>query len=133
MPRLQLSDASEIEFPMTKVAEFHSAWDAAEKDGDVERVLDTLADELAPSSPSTSPSSRPPLIAELRQTLRHLRPVSKEVFAERIKQCLDCEHSRQLAVGDDNRRRIVQCGQCGCVMNIKARMLSGACPLGKFK
>lgn len=64
--------------------------------------------------------------------VRGLLPVSKEVFIARMHTCMDCEKVRIIAGGEQTKLKIIQCTECSCVMNAKARFRSSACPLGKF-
>lgn len=62
-----------------------------------------------------------------------LRPASRDVFRQRLATCLDCDRAK-LIVNSDTAigMKLIQCLECQCLMNAKARFIGAECPLGKF-
>ena len=50
--------------------------------------------------------------------------VDTKVYINRLGKCNDCEHLR---------RKTMRCNACGCLLQAKARMETGYCPLGKWE
>jgi len=59
-----------------------------------------------------------------------LAPVS--VQNSRLSVCRLCEHSRRLGPNLGDKSGILQCKQCGCIMNAKVRLANAVCPEKKF-
>ena len=133
MPRIVLSGDRSLNVRMHRLSGFHAAWDRARTEDETEQAVDAFARELAAEAESSGQDlSSPGVLGELKQTLRYLRPVPAEQFRERITICAACEHSRQMPVPGNDKAVVVQCRKCGCIMNAKARLTGGQCPLGKF-
>lgn len=62
------------------------------------------------------------LIHYLHQNAGNLH-VSDSIFNERMSLCQSCEHF------DQSQTR---CTQCGCFLNVKAKMMFEECPVGKW-
>jgi len=53
-----------------------------------------------------------------------LPPISStELSAERLKMCNECEHFK---------RMIRQCDICGCMLDLKTKLLEAECPIGQW-
>ena len=50
--------------------------------------------------------------------------ISTEEYSIRLLECNKCEHLI---------RKSMRCGQCGCLLQAKARMKTAHCPLGKWE
>jgi len=60
--------------------------------------------------------------AEARAAMRGEDPVPPGEVSRRLGRCHSCPHLSALGV----------CGVCGCIMAIKARYRTGACPQGRW-
>lgn len=58
----------------------------------------------------------------IKNALEKLQIVSKSKYDQRIKTCSNCTE-----FGKANGS--IMCGHCGCVMTLKARLLTARCPL----
>jgi hypothetical protein len=131
--KIELSDSSRHELSSDELKVVESA--LAQSEEEAEAILDQVADAVVQRS--SEPSTATGRAKELVSYFHSLRPVPKAVFLSRIRICLSCEHARQLLrsgkEGDEGKSMILQCGQCNCIMNAKARIVGGRCPIGKFK
>jgi hypothetical protein len=59
------------------------------------------------------------------QQMKNERLVSRLEYAERLRICQGCEKVKSLL------GRMI-CGECGCLLELKATMSSMKCPLGKW-
>lgn len=60
--------------------------------------------------------------AEARAAARGEEPVTGAEVARRLRVCGSCPHLSEMGV----------CGACGCIMAIKARYRTAACPQGRW-
>jgi hypothetical protein len=88
-----------------------------------------LMHEGSPSSTSSDGST-----SDRQEALRiALEPVAAEEFRRRLDLCRACPDVRVLWSDPRTRERaVLQCRRCSCIMNIKARLRGGRCPLGRF-
>lgn len=113
------------------VASFHKDVDAAAEEN-TEQVVDQYVDKLRAGEAADPEVQRRPFDASLaRQFVSSLRPAPKLVFLKRMKACLGCDRARIIMEGTSGPR-IVQCKECHCVMNAKARFSGTRCPLDRF-
>jgi hypothetical protein len=52
-----------------------------------------------------------------------IEEVSEKIFKDRINTCLSC---------DRLIKKTMQCKECGCFMNLKAKLPHATCPLDKW-
>ena len=108
--------------------------EAGATDGLIETFADRLLQPVEGETPEEQRERREFDRGAAIELVRGLLPVSQEVFLDRMKTCLSCEHVRIIAGRNEGSTvKIIQCTSCNCVMNAKARFRSSACPLGKFK
>lgn len=95
----------------------------------VERVAMRIADR------QDSSSARHKVFGSLAATLRGMLPAPKAKFIERIKICSGCDQATIMKSthGEGKAPIAIMCTVCGCLMNAKARLAGGRCPLGKFE
>lgn len=113
------------------VAAFHKDVEGAEgrtEDEIVEEYVEKLRAGEA-SDPEVEP--RPFDLNVARQWVEALRPATKEVFLKRMATCLACDRATVIA-SPGIRQRMVQCKECHCLMNAKARFRGMNCPLDRF-
>lgn len=135
--RFILSDDTAVHIPARKMAAFQADCEHARDEGAVEAIIHSFASELADQAAdlATAPPRRGRLLHEIVQTLKGVRPVPPHVSQARLAVCRGCEHGQVLLGGTEHPQRepMLRCAQCGCLMNAKARMTLGGCPIGKFE
>jgi hypothetical protein len=107
------------------VEELYDALDRSPDDSAalIERFAAALHQQAARQEGGVQAAPIPAMIASLL-------PVTAAEYERRIGICVDCPHAK--IGGGGKLMRLVQCAQCGCVMNVKARMRGPRCPEGRF-
>ena len=54
---------------------------------------------------------------------------SQQTVQKRLEECLKCEHLHKIKF---RKKVIARCRKCGCIMNMKARLINAECPVGKW-
>lgn len=122
-----------LSIPNGVVRRLHQSRMATPGAEDDPALLDSLADEMYAAEASAAEA--PAGWAHVREMISGLALVSRDVYRDRLATCAGCEHVRKTPVNPlalESKTLILQCKKCGCIMNAKARMSLGACPLGKF-
>jgi hypothetical protein len=117
-----------------EVAEFQGSMMLASED-EVPAIIEDYAERLVQrAAPEDTHGPGLPFGRETaRSLLGSLKPVSKEVYSERLSCCSKCEHVKVLKSSHDvTRPGVYQCGLCLCIMNAKAMVIGGKCPDGRF-
>lgn len=117
-----------------EVAEFQGALMFSASEEEASGIIDEYAQRLVERTPSEEDQGGIRFgLDTARGLLRGLKPVSKEVYRERLGHCASCEHVRVLAASPKKPdARVLQCGLCLCIMNAKAMVIGGKCPDGRF-
>lgn len=77
-----------------------------------------------PSAPVSAPGPRGKVSLKSRaRNVRDTMVVSDEEKERRLVICRDCPHFRH---------KTTRCGQCGCFLNIKAKLAVVSCPIGQW-
>jgi len=122
--------------PPNVVRELHQARMRAPDGADDPELLDRLADTMyAANADRAKGGDKATRWGAMRASLAGMALVPKETYRARLAVCGDCEHVRKTPVNPlafEPKATILQCKKCGCIMNAKARMALGACPLKKF-
>lgn len=63
-------------------------------------------------------------------SLKSLVFAQDDVYALRMTECRKCEFSQEFALG--GARKLIQCGKCKCLMDVKAKFVPTKCPVGRF-
>lgn len=74
----------------------------------------------------TASSSAPPVVTGFRRRAKNIKEnmvVSDEEKERRLTICRECPHFRH---------KTTRCGQCGCFLNIKAKLAIVNCPIGQW-
>lgn len=127
---LKLANGRLVNVNTDKLAEVHAAIHEAADDRAGGELLESYARELVTGSDNGGAEDHE---GEVGGVLNFIRPVSRATFDARMEVCSRCEQSSVLMKRSGSARHdMLRCRECGCVMNVKARLSFAECPRGLF-
>lgn len=119
--------SDQISLSEGQIVQIHEQLMGAGTDEEREGVIDLAVAEILAADSAVSDNGQ-----EVRNWLKSFGFVDKSTYRQRIAKCFLCPNATKLFQRSGDAKPVLKCNKCGCIMNIKARLSNGKCPVGNF-